>query len=116
MTVGEKESSLVASGVRQRIRPVLVTSTAHACRGGGESQLKAGVRRALTGGRVAGGLVLADGLVLAGEPLPAAGPATLPQAMRVSVEPAASRRRAIPDIMTFRRRLPDGRCAAAVTE
>ncbi len=93
------ESFLVASGVRHRTRPVLVTPTAHACLGGGVPQEpKAGVLRALTGACVAGGLV------------------TLPQAMRVSAEPAASRRRAMPGIMSIRRGPACGRCTAAVTK
>src|SRR5215472_4256281 len=105
---------LVASGVFQSIRPVLVTSTAHAYLGGGGPQVpgagvpRAGVSRAEVPwapawARVAGGLVLA------------CWPATLPQATRVSVEHAASSRRTRPNLMTIGRRPTRARCAAAVT-
>jgi hypothetical protein len=96
--------SLVSSGVFQSIRPVLVTSTAHAYLGGGGPQVpRAGVPWPLAWARVAA------------EPVLACWPATLPQATSVSVEQAASNRRAVPDLMTMGRRPTRARCAAAVT-
>src|SRR5262249_51120037 len=109
-TIAEDEyvPLLVASGVFQSIRPVLVTSTAHAYLGGGGPQVPragmpwAGVPWAGAWARVAGGPVLV------------CWPATLPQATRVSVEHAASSRRAWPNLMTMGRMSARARCAVAV--
>ena len=83
----------VASALFQSTRPAVVTSTAHACRGGvGPQPPPTGVAWALAWAGVAAG------------PAWACWAGTLPQAARAMTELAASRMRALSNAMTMGRR------------